>query len=103
MLNKELARLDPAAVFAGPEEVRDHGELTREEKVEILKRWAYDDAETDVAGEEGMPGETPNDLQQRIFAALETLGGEAALEPTGPTKHHGLPGRHKSGGRDADD
>lgn len=103
MLNKDLARLDPAAVFAVPEEVRDHGDLTREEKIEILKRWAYDDAEADVAGEEGMPGETPNDLQQRIFAALDSLGGEAAFEPTSPTKQHGLPGRHGSSRRDADD
>lgn len=90
-LNREQARLDPAAVFAGPEEVRDHGELDVDEKIEILKRWAYDDAETNVAREEGMPGDSGDDeLQQRIFLALEALGGDAVLEPTGPTKQRGM-------------
>lgn len=95
MVDRELARRDPAAVFASPEEVRDHGELETDEKIEILKRWAYDDAETSVAGEEGMPGEAANELQQRLFVALEALGGAAAVEPVAPTKHHGVVGTRR--------
>lgn len=91
-VDRALARVDPAAVFDTPEQVRDHADLTVDEKVEILKRWAYDDAEAAVAGEEGMPGDARDDFQQRILLALEALGGDAALEPIGPTKQHGLLG-----------
>jgi hypothetical protein len=52
----ERALLDPPAVFATPEEVRDHRGLSREQKIEILQRWEYDAADISVAVEEGMPG-----------------------------------------------
>lgn len=96
-VDKALARADPAAVFETPEQVRDHGGFTVDEKIEILKRWAYDGAEAAVACEEGMPGDARDDFQQRIFVALEALGGDAALDPAGPTKQHGLVGARRPG------
>ncbi len=97
-IDKDLARLDPAAVFETPEQVRDHDVLTADEKIEILRRWAYDDADLDVAGEEGMPGETDDDFQRRILLALQAVSGDAALDPTGPSKQHGLAGARRSRG-----
>ncbi len=36
------AMLNPTAVFRGPEDVLQRDELTREQKIEILRRWEYD-------------------------------------------------------------
>lgn len=38
----EKAMLDPVSVFACPDEVFDDQSLTREQKIEILRRWEYD-------------------------------------------------------------
>jgi len=81
---------DPTSVFAAPEEVRDHPELTRDEKIEILRRWQYDAVELGVAVEEGMPGEDDGMLR-RIMLALGALAGPIDVEHLSPTKQHGLP------------
>jgi hypothetical protein len=54
-LDKGLALLAPSEVFATPEEVRDSGDLTRDEKAEILRRWSYDAAETGPTKQHGVP------------------------------------------------
>lgn len=93
-----LAMLDPAQVFETPEDVGGNESLTRDQKIAILRRWAYDDADVSVAGEEGMPGGA-GDLQQRILLALKCLGDglDPDFERVGPTKQHGLPGGNGSG------
>jgi len=85
----ERAILEPSSVFAGPEDVLEHDELTREQKIEILWRWEYDAAEQAVALEEGMPGDE-SDVLRRVLLALGTLVGPIDVEHTGPTKQHGL-------------
>ncbi|MBR0661964.1 hypothetical protein [Neoroseomonas oryzicola] len=85
----ERALLDPAAVFATPEEVRDHRALSREQKIEILQRWEYDAADISVAVEEGMPG-AEETLLRRITLALQAIAGPLDLDRTGASKHHGL-------------
>ncbi len=80
----------PASVFAGPEEVLDHAELTPTQKAEILRRWQYDAVERAVALEEGMPGDDDS-LLRRIMLALGTLSEPIDVEHLGPTKQHGLP------------
>jgi hypothetical protein len=86
----EAAMAAPTSVFATPEEVLDHDELTPAQKIEILRRWQYDAVEIAVAVEEGMPGEDDG-LLRRIMLALGTLTGPIDLEHLGPTKQHGLP------------
>lgn len=86
----ERALLDPGAVFARPESVLRRAGLAPDQKIEILRRWAYDAAEADVATEEGMPG-NDNDLLRRILLALEELTGGFDAAQTGPTKQAGLP------------
>lgn len=89
-IDLDKALLDPASVFAAPEAVLGHAGLTTGQKIEILRRWEYDAAESDVATEEGMPGNDTGILS-RILLALEALGGGVDTEHTGPTKQDGLP------------
>jgi hypothetical protein len=86
----ETAMAAPASVFATPEEVLEHDELTREQRIEILRRWQYDAVEIDVAVDEGMPGDD-DPLLRRIMLALGKLTGPIDLEHLGPNKQHGLP------------
>jgi hypothetical protein len=86
----ETAMEAPASVFATPEEVLEHSELTPAQKMEILRRWQYDAVELGVAVEEGMPGEDDG-LLRRIMLALGALAGPVDVEHLGPTKQHGLP------------
>jgi hypothetical protein len=96
-VDMKMALLDPASVFATPEEVVKHRALTKEQKMEVLRRWEYDAAEIAVAVEEGMPGED-NGVLRRVMLALEQLTRAIDLEHVGPTKQHGLP--RPTGGTD---
>jgi len=99
-LNLEQALVDPASVFATPEDVAAHPALTREQKIEILRLWEYDAAEAEVATEEGMPG-GDDGLLRRILLALDALdapGGAVGVGDCGPTKQHALL-RRRAGGK----
>lgn len=85
----EKAVEQPASFFATPEEVLEHDELTKAQKIEALWRWDFDATEVAVAVEEGMPGEDVQ-LLRRILTALGTLVGPLDVEHTGPTKQHAL-------------
>lgn len=62
------------AQLPDPRSVLRDTSLTRAQKIEKLRRWAYDARELDVANEEGMGGESrPSDLAE-ILAALHELG-----------------------------
>lgn len=86
----EKAIQAPFSFFATPEEVLEHSELTREQKIEALWRWEYDAVELAVAVEEGMPGEDDGILR-RVLLALGTLTGPIDVEHSGPTKQHAVP------------
>lgn len=88
-INLEQAFLDPASVFASPEEVRDHAELTRAQKIEVLRRWEYEESEVAVAEEEGMVDGNPPILR-RVLVALEELGAKIDIEHSPPTKQEGI-------------
>ncbi len=78
--------LDPMMVFKEPKEVVANHELTRDQKIEILRRWEYDARQLEVAEEEaGMAVRRP-EMFDRIVQALHTLGVERDTEHTPPTK-----------------
>jgi hypothetical protein len=77
----DKARLDPGSVFESPEELCAHPGLSREQKIEILQRWAYDARELDIAEEEGMGG-GESSLLARILAALDSLAGGVVRDPS---------------------
>ena len=90
----EAALRDPASVFTAPEDVVAHPDLSTEQKIEILRLWEYDAAESEVAVEEGMPGNS-DELLRRLVLALAGLG-EAELGGNAPSKHHAVL-RHRRG------
>jgi hypothetical protein len=74
---------DPAAQFAEPADIVAADELSKEQKIALLRQWAYDEREIAVATEEGMPGnESP--LLQRIVATLGELDPDGTTDA--PTK-----------------
>jgi hypothetical protein len=88
-IDYEKALLCPASVFAQPEDILSEAGLTLQQKIEILRRWEYDESELSVAVEEGMRG-GESTLLRRILIALEQLPGGSGTEHTDPTKQHGL-------------
>ena len=83
-IDLKRARLDPTAVFPSPEAVVEHPRLSREQKIDILKRWKFDACQLEVAEEENMGGGEPSDLE-RVLQALAALGAETPAQYP-PTK-----------------
>jgi hypothetical protein len=73
MTDIDKALLDPTSVFKTPEDVLKAQDLTREQKIEILRRWEYDARELQVADDESMTGGS-NNLLERVLESLSALG-----------------------------
>ena len=84
-MDLEKAKLNPAAVFKTPQEIVSRQELSREQKLEILRRWEQDAMLMEVAEEEGMPGPQPK-LLQPIRDALHALDYWPDTEHSSPSK-----------------
>src|SRR5271166_4806693 len=56
----EAALQDPQAFFAEPQDVADYPELSRAEKLAILRRWEQDALRLSVSESEGMGGDEEN-------------------------------------------
>ena len=86
MIDLKMAMLDPTAVFEDPKDVVANDELTRDQKIEILRRWEYDARQLEVAEEEaGMAVRRP-EMFDLVLQALHTLSVERDVEHTPPTK-----------------
>jgi hypothetical protein len=86
MIDLKKAMLAPTMVFKDPKDVVANVELTRDQKIEILRRWEYDARQLEVAEEEaGMAVRRP-EMFDRVLQALHTLGVERDIEHTPPTK-----------------
>ena len=86
MTDIKKAMLDPTKVFKDPCEVVADLELTRNQKIEILRRWEFDAHELEVAEEEAGMSLLHPEMFDRIVKALHTLGAERDTEHTPPTK-----------------
>jgi len=86
MIDFEKAMLDPTSVFQEPNEVVTANELTRDQKIEILRRWEYDSHQLQVAEEEAGMGVRRPGILDRVIQALHELGVERDTEHTPPTK-----------------
>lgn len=73
MIDVQKALLDPTAVFKHPHDVVTQPDLTRDQKIEILRRWAYDAKELQTASDENMTG-TSEDRLTDVLDALHALG-----------------------------
>jgi len=86
MIDVNKAMLDPTMVFKDPKDVVANVELTRDQKIEILRRWEYDARQLEVAEEEaGMAVRQP-DMFDRVVQALHALDVKREIEHTPPTK-----------------
>ena len=86
MVDVNKAMLDPTMVFKDPKDVVANVELTRDQKIEILRRWEYDARQLEVAEEEaGMAVRQP-DMFDRVVQALHMLDVDRDTEHTPPTK-----------------
>lgn len=86
MTDIKKAMLDPTKVFKDPCEVVADLELTRNQKIEILRRWEFDAHELEVAEEEAGMTVLHPEMFDRIVQALHTLGAKRDTEHTPPTK-----------------
>ncbi len=86
MIDVKMAMLAPTMVFEDPMDVVANDELTRDQKIEILRRWEYDARQLEIAEEEaGMAVRRP-EMFDRVLQAMHTLGVERDIEHTPPTK-----------------
>ncbi len=86
MIDVNKAMLDPTMVFKDPKDVVANVELTRDQKIEILRSWEYDARQLEVAEEEaGMAVRQP-DMFDRVVQALHMLDVDRDTEHTPPTK-----------------
>ena len=79
MIDIDKALLNPGTVFETPDGVLKSEELSREQKIEILRRWEYDARELQVAEEENMIG-TDTDVLGQIMRALLQLDEKSEVE-----------------------
>ena len=86
MIDVNKAMLDPTMVFKDPKDAVANVELTRDQKIEILRSWEYDARQLEVAEEEaGMAVRRP-EMFDLVLQALHTLSVERDVEHTPPTK-----------------
>lgn len=73
--------------LVSPKNVLGREDLSRQEKIELLRQWELDLREGMVAEEENMPPSEPLTVTlDEVLDALRTLGAESEFH-TVPTKH----------------
>ena len=80
----EDAKFNPTRFFKRPADVLNNKDLTRNEKVDILKSWAYDELDKSVAEEENMqdPENKRANILDEVAKALVDLGADIPRSPT---------------------
>ncbi len=90
MIDVEKALLNPAAIFKTPQQVIDTKDLSRDQKIEVLRRWEYDIREIQVLDDESTTAkETHTVTLDVVLNALRSLGASIDVERTAPTKQGG--------------
>jgi len=81
---------DVSQHFATPEALIAEENLTREQKLALLRQWEYDLHLLQVATEENMTGDAPPganaEIIRQVHAAAETLGAELDTDGGGAAK-----------------
>lgn len=88
MTDLERAKTDPASIYHSPRDVLCDASLTRHDKIDILRRWAYDEREIAVAEEENMTHANADarNLLDEILRCLIELGVDSDQDSPPPTK-----------------
>jgi hypothetical protein len=72
-------KLNPRATYQHPDQVLADNELTREQKIEILREWHYDALRLQESADENMTGGEP-DLLRAVSNALLQLDVAPSVE-----------------------
>ena len=64
---------DPSSNYQVPQNVLLDERLSREQKIAILKQWAFDERELEVAEEENMRGDSTPLVLDQILIALHQI------------------------------
>jgi hypothetical protein len=99
---EELAA-DVSKHFASPDALLAREDLTREQKLALLRQWEYDLHLMQVATEENMTGNTPPGSNaekiREVRSAAEKLGAKVDDEGSAPAKAGSvIPGKTRSKG-----
>lgn len=82
--------VDVSTHFSTPDELLAAEDLTRDQKLALLRQWEYDLHLLQVATEENMTGDTPQGSNaekiRQVHAAAEKLGAELDPEKSGAAK-----------------
>jgi hypothetical protein len=90
MNDVDKALLDPAAVFKTPQQVIEANDLSRQQKIEVLRRWEYDVREIQVLDDESTTAKESHTVTlDAVLNALRSLGAPIDVEHTAPTKQGG--------------
>ena len=103
MIDVEKALVDPGLVFKSPAELLANQDLSRQQKIEILRRWEYDGPRLATwpspRSSSSDPGTWFPDATARssgaiptsseVLGALRELGAAADTERSAPTKQGG--------------
>lgn len=73
LIDLDRALLDPAAVFAQPNDVLSEPSLTLQNKHDILQRWAWDEYLVQLASDEAMPEAGVSSRLDQVKSALLEL------------------------------
>lgn len=87
-IDVQKALLDPGSVFKEPMDVVRNEDITRDQKIKILRRWEYDARELQVAEEENMIGSDPSKLEL-VLNALNILDAKIDRDKSAPNKQGG--------------
>ena len=75
MIPKDKLMRTPEAVFVSPSDVVENMELSREQKIAVLRQWKDETVTRGAAEEEGLQGGTDDaELLQQITDALIAIG-----------------------------
>ncbi len=81
------ARLVPSSMFASPDAVVRSADLSRAQKLQILRRWEFDARRTPCAAAIPSPGDDAGMLTL-VRGALAELGALPPIRrPVGPLRH----------------
>ena len=86
MIDVTKAMVDPSKVFNEPNDVVASNELTRDQKIEILRRWEFDARALEVAEDEAGTAVLGPEMFDRVVQALHALDAERDTEHSPPTK-----------------
>ncbi len=82
------ARLVPSSVFTSPDAVVRSTELSRAQKIQILRRWEFDARRT---SDSGIACADPSRILGEVQGALASLGGAASCAAHGERRERHPP------------